>query len=462
MTREWTLWLVAAVYLAGCLTLGGASAAGVVVNALLQVAAVLLIVGTLWMRDRVPIPSEARTLGWIAAALLLLGGLSLLPLPPSIWTNLPFRDRVEDGLGLLGVTPGWMPLSLAPPATMASLLSVLPPAAMFLLVLQLPQDHRRRLAALVIGIAAVSLCLGAFQLLGGERSPLRFYRITNTDAPVGFFANANHQATLLLVAVALTGFLAAKFASKRSRRSKRSGGAIMTIAIGIFLTIGIILVGSIAGYGLYFPAALASLLVYRRAAYGRIGGRWLAALAVLFVAFSAAALFGPFGNQSLAGKLGEQPTSRRVIAATTMGAIADSFPVGTGLGTFANVYRRYEDPAQARREFVNHAHNDYLEVALELGLAGLILILAFMWWWVRRSIHAWTNEYSGADLARAGSVAIGIVLLHSLVDYPVRTAAIAVLVAMACAFMVPHSPRPKPSPRRQEDESEPLRHLEAV
>lgn len=458
--RERVWHFVTAAYLVLCLVLGGASAAGAIANALLQIVALGLIIALLWTRKPTILPPEARTLLWIAGALVVIVLLSLVPLPPSWWQALPMRDGIARSLNLIGVQEIWATLSLAPFSSIASLLALLPPLAMFLLVLHLPPDARRVLPAVVLVVALISIALGVFQLMGGVRSSLRFYEITNEDSAVGFFANRNHHATLLLCALPLVGFLAARLVSRRKGRTKRSGGAIISIAAGVFITIGVALIGSEAGYGLFLPAAFASALIYQRAAVGRLSLRWVGSLAVIAVLFLAIAIAGPLGQQSLSGKFSTNPTSRRVIAATTAEAIRDSVPVGTGLGTFAQVYRRYEDPGRAAREYVNHAHNDYIEVTLELGLPGALLIFAFILWWARRSVHVWRNEFTGAGLARAGSIIVGIVLLHSLVDYPLRTAAIAALVAAACGLLVPYSaPFARRAAAKSSDES--LRHLEA-
>jgi O-antigen ligase len=456
--RFWTF--AASAYLVACLLLGGASAAGAAANAALQIVAVVLILFWTWRRDA-PLPREARGPIWIGGAFLAIGLLTLVPLPPSIWSGLPFRDQILGAYQLIGMAPPAIPLSLAPPATIWSLLSLLPPAAMFLMVAGLSNEERRRLAMPLLVVACVSIVLGAFQLFGGSESPLRPYAVTNPDSPVGFFANVNHEATLLLCSLPFIAFLAGRAAGRRSR-SKRSGGAVISIAIGLFLAVGIAISGSSAAYGLFIPAALASLLIYRRAVVGRIGWPWTAGMAFVLVVFTVAALRGPLSSEAFAGDLGDQPSSRRVLAATTGRAIADSFPAGTGLGTFSTIYRRYENPDRATRQYANHAHNDYLEFVLELGVAGLLLILAFIAWWAMALVRVWRSEVPGAGLARAASVAIGVVLLHSLVDYPLRTAAIAAVLGLACALLIP-------APRRDAEASEDaaptgsdLRHLEAV
>lgn len=455
-SRFWTF--AAAGYLVACLLLGGASAGGAAANALLQLVALGLIVGWLWSRE-MPLPREARGLLWIVAVFVLLNLITLIPLPPSIWAGLPFRDGVVSGFQLIGMPLPALPLSLAPPSTIWSLLSILPAAAIFLIVVSLSNEDRRQLAVPLLAVAGVSIVLGAFQLLGGTDSPLRPYSVTNNTSPVGFFANVNHMGTLLLCSIPFVAFLAGRAAGRRSR-SKRSGGAVITVAMALFLTVGVAISGSSAGYGLFLPTALASLLIYRRAVVGRIAWPWTVGMAVVLVIFAVAALRGPLSSEAFAGDLSDQPTSRRVIAETTTRAVADSVPVGTGLGTFSTVYRRYENPDRVTRQYANHAHNDYLEIVLELGIAGLLLILAFIAWWAMAVVRVWRSEVPGAGMARAASVAIGVVLLHSIVDYPLRTAAIGAVVAFACALLIP-APRRDSEVADSEEPGSDLRHLKA-
>ncbi|HEX8126638.1 MAG TPA: O-antigen ligase family protein [Allosphingosinicella sp.] len=451
--------LAAAVYLGACLILGGASAAGVAANAFLQLLGLGLIVALLWQRD-FTLPDGARGPLWIAVALLLVGLVSLVPL--GLGSGLPLRAQIEGAYRLIGMAPPSLPGSLAPPSTLNSLLHLIPAAATFLLVLRLPNEERRRLPTVLLAVAGVSVILGAFQLMGGSGSPLRPYAITNPESPVGFFANANHQVTLLLCALPLTAVIAGRMATRRSR-SKRSGGAIISAAIAIFFAAGIAIGGSSAGYALAVPVAVASFLIYRRTVAGKIGMGWWGALAALGLAFAFAGLQGPLGQENFEGELNaSHPTSRRVLTSTTVEIIKDSFPIGTGLGTFSTVYRRYENPAKVTGTFANHAHNDYVEAVLELGAPGLLLILAFLYWWGRRAYSAWSRDFEGAALARAGSVMVGTVLAHSIVDYPIRTAAIVAVFALGCALMVPPVPRRSSAEPAEDESSAPLRHMEAV
>ena len=95
----------------------------------------------------------------------------------------------------------------------------------------------------------------------------------------------------------------------------------------------------------------------------------------------------------------------------------------SGLGSFARVYDLYEDPASVTNTFVVHAHNDYAELALETGVPGNLLMLLFLAWWAA-AWRIWQSAEAG-PFARAAAIASAAILAHSLVDFPLRTAAIA-------------------------------------
>jgi O-antigen ligase len=118
---------------------------------------------------------------------------------------------------------------------------------------------------------------------------------------------------------------------------------------------------------------------------------------------------------------------------TTAAALRDFMPLGSGLGSFRSVYQLYEDPARVTNTYVVHAHNDYAELALETGVPGILLIILFLAWWCRESWRAWLAD--AAPFARAASIASGAILVHSLVDFPLRTAAIASVFAMCLALL---------------------------
>src|SRR5437764_3555743 len=102
--------------------------------------------------------------------------------------------------------------------------------------------------------------LGALQVVSaGSDSPWYLYQETNRGLGVGFFANANHMADLLVVALP---FIAALAAAGRSRNIQRYS-ALLTVlaAVALLLIVGIALNGSLAGYALAVPVIAASFLI---------------------------------------------------------------------------------------------------------------------------------------------------------------------------------------------------------
>ena len=451
---------VAAVFVTLCLILGGASAAGAVANGLLQIVAVLIMLIYVWSRGAPKLAADGRWLVVIFMVYAAIAAAQLIPLPPSVWTALPGRDIVARSLAMLGLQPTAMPASLDPRRTVAALLWLLPPAAMFLAATRLTRDERSVVARVLLAAAVVSIALGAVQVFSGGRS--YFYEITNPGRSVGFFANANHVATLLLCSLPFAALFMAR--ADKGRSGKAGGGegrGVVYAAICVFIGIGIAINGSLAGYGLLVPVSIASFVLYRRSTNEKLGRRSWVAIGVasaLLIGFSA---LGPLSVNRFAAKFDDTSTvGRKISVPTTLTAARDFFPLGSGLGTFRDVYRTYEPAADVSSTYVNHAHNDYAEVALELGIPGLLAVLAFLIWWAMQSWKAWRSKYDGVALARAGSIAIGVVVLHSLVDYPIRTSAIAAIVALSAGFMI-QPPAAKRERSRDGTRRSKVRHMDA-
>ena len=153
---------------------------------------------------------------------------------------------------------------------------------------------------------------------------------------------------------------------------------------------------------------------------------------------------GALANSSIRSELAGSPDigtlySRGHIWEVTTQAIGHSFPFGTGLGTFHGTFSLFENPATIDQNSVNHAHNDYLELVLETGLPGLILLSVFLAWYMWQSVNIWRSPLSSL-FAKGASIASAAILAHSIVDYPLRTSAVAALFA-ACLAMMAESTR---------------------
>src|SRR5262249_15546254 len=76
----------------------------------------------------------------------------------------------------------------------------------------------------------------------------------------------------------------------------------------------------------------------------------------------------------------------------TVEAARAYMPVGSGLGTFVPVYAMFEKPEDTIPDvFANHAHNDVLELWLNTGAVGLVLVSMFLVWLGFRSVAIWRS-----------------------------------------------------------------------
>lgn len=424
--------LVAPVYLFACLILGG-SAQGVWANMILQLAGIAIIAWAAVDSKEGRVAPAARQLLLLAMLALAVVALQLIPLPAETWARIGPRAKVADGIRALGIELPPEPLSLTPAAGLDAILRVIPSLAVVCAMVRLRAYRPIWLAFALIAGTLAGIALGALQVASSNplSSPWYLYDQTSPGRGVGFFANADHMATLLVVTVP---FLAAIVAAARTASMQRYSAIVAVAAgLGIVVVVGVALNGSLAGYGLALPVMAASaLIVLPPSSRLRIWGIGLAAL--LVVGSVAALETTSIGSNRLGQHAATSAQSRAEIFTTTSQAIADFMPFGSGLGSFPNVYRLYEQPQQVTSEYVVHAHNDYAELALELGLAGMVLMVLFLLWWSAGAWRAWRTAEAG-PFARAAAIASAAVLVHSLADFPLRTAAISACFGMCLALL---------------------------
>jgi len=440
---------VAPAYLLACLILGG-SAQGIWQNTLLQLAGLGIIAWAAATGDE-PLPKSAQALMLILIAAFVVVVLQLIPLPASLWAH-GLRMRIAEGYSLLGRPVPSLPLSLTPYASLSTLLAIIPPLAVFCAILRLGAFRASWLAAALLAGAVAGITLGALQVVApGAASPWYLYHETNRGVAVGFFANANHMADLLVCGLP---FIAALAAGGRSRNIQRYSALLIILAgAALLLVVGIALNGSLAGYTLAVPAIAASILIVAPAQRSvRVPVAIIAGLAL--VAAVAAMASTSIGSSRIGQEASGSVESRQEILKTTGRAIRDTMPFGSGLGSFVKVYPLYESADHVTPEYVVHAHNDYAELALELGLAGVLLIGVFLAWWTAAVRAGWRTG-GGGPYARAASIASAVILVHSVVDFPLRTAAISATFAMCLALLINR----RPAQRQDPADLRPARHL---
>ncbi|HET8613737.1 MAG TPA: O-antigen ligase family protein [Sphingomonas sp.] len=388
--------------------------------------------------------------GILGVLLLLVIGLAqLVPLPSFLWRELPGRSLLASALELTARADASWPVSLDPQTSRDALLSFLPPVAMFIAVLHLGWADRRRLFLVLLAAGVASVCLGLLQVASGDTSFFNPYKLPPYGLAVGFFSNRDHQGLFMASCFAVT--VAVYLESEKGRRSDGSNRP-WTIGLLIAFAITALATASRSGAGLLALAVLGSLaawqvhLARRQDGRSRLkGSRRRPGMVIgIVVGLALIVIFGvllirSYQFQRLVGRYAQVSSDARfAFWPDVLYVLKLYFPVGAGFGTFGDIYQSSEPLNELGPKYLNHAHNDYMELMIECGIAGAVLILIFFLWYGRRLWALWRSpkDQRGRALTAGAAAVILFVLLHSIVDYPMRTEAISCLFALCCGMLV--------------------------
>ena len=411
----------------------------------------------------------SRPLLILLGALVALPLVQLLPLPEFIWNWLPGRSFYGAASSAAGGSPGYRSLSLIPYLTESALLAILVPVAVFLATVSTSEAQVRQLINLFIGLAVIQAIIGLAQFgtgsmtvlpgLEGEAISAAHGTYPNSDHLAGFLEMALPVALGLLIANIQVGGAAARPTRKAPIRQRisqlfSSGIRFNRVAIygaaGLAILLGLTFSHSRTGVALAMLGILASALVFG----SRVGGQRSSRLVVAFTVI-AVALALEIGLTSVLSRFtgkGMSDDMRWSIYAATIQGIREFFPVGSGFGTYPAVFRRFQ-PGNIP-DFVNHAHNDYLEWLFEGGLAAAALMIGFLVLYLLRWRKIWPREnYCPPYGFMRISAGIGLFLmaLHGMIDFNLHIPANAVYFAfLAGVFFHQASPaKPEDSVRAQ-------------
>ena len=402
-----------------------------------------------------------RRLEWRSSALdLPLGLLILLVLAQLALGNGPLVRWALAPAGAPDSPPAFFLAlgTVAPAHTARSLLLLLTYAGAYLLVVNLVRT-RAQLDRLVSSLLAFGGLLGFLALLDhlGREAWLLRWRGPATGRLSGTFVNADHFATWLAMLICLgVGYLLARRQSRggarspvsmlRSREGRERAArqylpfvALLAMAVALVFTLSR---GAIVSLLL---TMLILLLIFR--ALGRV--RWsLMVLGALLVAVAGYAAW--IGLEPLLARVWHADYTGRWIQGLTTLPMLRAFPLlGVGLGAYGDIYPRYQPLALAPGKVsYDYAHDDLLQLAVELGMVGAVLIV-WMGWRVGRDLlgahllgrtacPVGGGEHEGAQRRDPFSVGLGIgalggvlaLLAHSAFDFAARIPANGILGAV--------------------------------
>ena len=246
-----------------------------------------------------------------------------------------------------------------------------------------------------------------------------------------------------ILAITLPFAFATLWLAVRTRRIALAGVGALSLIAGL---VAFVLTGSRGAWiGLAAGAIIAAYLLLRHAIVSRRTRTpaWLmlldvavVAVAVAAIAFFVAVVLSPdldarFGVSAQGGSA----FSRIALWRDSLPLIQDYYFTGSGLASTAMVYATYAYLLHV--PYLVHAHNLYVQIALEQGVPGLIAFLGIIVSTVAYTVSAWrrTDEV-GRGLLAAGYAATIALLVHGLFDAELYFSTLAPLVFLAPALLL--------------------------
>lgn len=373
---------------------------------------------------------ERLTLPWPALLIPLLPLVQLLSLPPALWE---WISSAQQGLigefARHGVRPEPQ-ISIYPYATLRDAVVLAGCCAVFCvsrMVARRSRTSQLALLAPLMVLAVGELVLGLHQHIRGQRldDPL-------SQFAHGTFVNRDHYAALLegILGPAL-GLVFATVATAGWKQWFQGRDPAWTIAaLAVAAACGLGVVFSFSRMGVIVVAVMTLVTLV-----GAMRRQRLVALLVGGGVLSGVLLAGAVGLRGLPERFSQLIAERgdpfRVaVWLDSLDTAAGHLWTGSGLGTFAFAFRRSEPYLPLK--FIDHAHSEYLELLVELGLPATLFLLSgglyLLFDTVRQACLV--DDAQARWLAFGCLLGVAGILLHSAVDFPLRMPAVAALVAL--------------------------------
>jgi len=310
-------------------------------------------------------------------------------------------------------------------------------AAYGMLVFVVTQTLRRAsqfelLAKLFTGYGLLVALFAILQGLGPNGKLYWIRTLEQGGAIYGPYVNHNHYAGLMEMLTPFPLVLAATRHTSGNRKLVVAGIAAL-MAASIFLS------GSRGGMAAFVAqmVVLGVLLVRKREGGWRqplMLGMFLAVVIVFLVWMGGNALTQRLISIHSEAREEINGGLRLSIDRDCLRMLVKKPLLGWGLGAFPIVYPEFR--SFYTNFFVNQAHNDYLQLLVETGLAGFSIAVWFLVLVFRRAagkLKNWTETASGALTMAALIGCVGI-LVHSFLDFNLQIPANAALFYVLCAI----------------------------
>jgi tetratricopeptide (TPR) repeat protein len=350
--------------------------------------------------------------------------------------------------------------TVTPRHTLTALLIFAGYAAVYFLVVQTVRTRRQigRLVRTLLVVGGLMAFLGLLDYLTGETWLLRWREHPFGARLSGTFVNPDHFAAWLAMLIALgLGWMASRSPGQRrapslarllSVRELREQAARRYLPLVGVVAMVVALLFTLSRGGL---VNLVTALLVLLALFGAVrrARPSLIATGLLLVAVLAYGGWIGFGPLLARLSLASEGMAHRLAQYVASLPLLREFPVlGVGLGAYRSVYFRHQ-PVEHQPDLVYYpyAHNDLLQLVIELGPPGALLCL-FLGWRLAADLagaHLFgrgacpVDGGEGDEAARSDRYSVGIavgalagvagLVAHSALDFSARIPAVGILAA---------------------------------
>lgn len=390
------------------------------------------------------IPRRPPSAGWLALAILAYLFIQWLPIPKAMHMlagsgrheqNVTARGAIDEAAkqGLIQKRTVRFSLTRNRAGTLRAMMLFVCAVSAAIIAGSLSSRARLRYVFFLIGLmTCVSLLGFCHQWLFPSLKTIWWLWQVPHGRPVGCFVNRTHHAGYIALAAPLA--LAVAIAALSDKRLVRAGlcaALFLAISFGVLTSLSR---GAAVAWGASSVVVLLGSLLYRPVPKS-ILVTLIALLVVICACVAVITLPGREVSRTVVERLGtlEEPLeidsakSRLGVWRDSIGLIHDFALLGVGANGFRMVYPGYR--SNTERKSFTHAENEYVELAVDGGVVGVLLALGL----------AVSLGFAFAKNARAGVLSAGlglgllgstvVVLVHNAVDFPLHAPVYSIVFA---------------------------------
>jgi O-antigen ligase len=371
---------------------------------------------------------------------------------------LSFEPSASSPVHSSGPSPVSFPLSFVPFATQIEFFKWFALIALFLFLLKWKGFAKGRLTliAVIMFVGILESLYGMLEFFSGHKHILNLEASSLISSVSGTFINRNYFAGYLLMVIPLAiGYIFYRESFNEDisvgwhRRLSSLDGKTYFLVFGVILMIlGLLFSASRMGILSLLLSFTVVALFFRNPERGQRLSK--TPIFILGLALLWGALIGLDAVISRFFTVSEGFKGRWEIWANTLQIIKDFPLLGSGLGTFTQVFPAYR--SFHIEGLVTHAENDFLQLASEAGLIGmglLIITFLFLLYKAFSGIRKLSPRDSQRYLGIGGLVGILALIFHSMVERNIQVPANAFLFMFILALVLKVSSKKKESIHHQ-------------